>query len=74
MRSEGFLPSTVNIRKMPGRAIGQRVVWSLDWVFSREYVEECLRALLIVLRTIVMRKVNWVPHDFLPHKDGVREV
>ena len=64
---------------MPRRAIGQGVVWCLDWVFSREYVEECPRALLIVeilivFRTIVMRKVNWVLHDFLSHKGGVREV
>ena len=61
MRSEGFLSSTVNIKNMPGRAIGQREVWSHDWIFSRDYVEECRRALLIVeifivLRTILMRK------------------
>ena len=59
----GILPSAVNIRNMPGLAVGQRVVWSLDWVFSREYMEECPRALLvveilIVLRTMVIRKVN----------------
>ena len=61
MRSKGFLPSTVYIRNMPGRAIGQRVVWSLDWVFSREYVEECRRAsliveLMVVLMTMEMRR------------------
>ena len=56
------MPSTVNIGNMPGLAIGQRVVWSIDRVFLREYVEECPRALLvfdilIVLRTMVMIKV-----------------
>ena len=64
---------------MPSLAIGQRMVWSLDRIFLGEYVEECPRALLvveilIVLRTMVMRKVIWVPHDFLSHKGGVREV
>ena len=55
MRSEAFLPSTVTIGNMPSLAIGQRVVGSLDRVFSREYVEECRRALLIVEISIVLR-------------------
>ena len=55
------MPSTVNIRNIPGLDIGQRVVWSLDWVFSREYVEEYPRALLVVEILIVLRTmVNWV--------------